>query len=102
MSRHLSTAVLFSLIALAATVACTDVPVDDERNDARLFPAQGVIRGSVTYVGPRPCSRNGHIVGNAVVLVFDRRNPPPPEPFFFLAMPRPYPARAALMRRELP
>jgi len=59
-------------------VACGDVPVDDERNDARLFPARGVIRGTVTYMGPRPCSRDGHIVGNAVVLVFDRRNPPPP------------------------
>ena len=30
------------------------------------------------YQGPRPCSANGHIVGNAIVLVFDRRNPPPP------------------------
>lgn len=78
MSRSLHTAALFALAFAAATVACTDVPVDDERNDARLFPARGVIRGTVTYVGPRPCSRNGHIVGNANVLVFDRRNPPPP------------------------
>lgn len=59
--------------------ACTDVPIDDERRDARLAPARGVIRGTVTYVGPRPCSRDGHIVGNAIVLVFDRRNPPPPQ-----------------------
>ena len=66
------------LVALLVVAACTDVPVDDERNDRRLFPARGVIRGTVTYIGPRPCSRNGHIVGNAVVLVFDRRNPPPP------------------------
>jgi hypothetical protein len=44
----------------------------------RIFPPTGVIRGSVVYQGPRPCSRNGHIVGNAIVLVFDRRNPPPP------------------------
>jgi hypothetical protein len=44
----------------------------------RIFPPAGVIRGAVVYQGPRPCSRNGHIVGNAVVLVFDRRNPPPP------------------------
>jgi hypothetical protein len=78
MSSSLSTLVLSALVAAAATAACTDVPVDDERNDARLFPARGVIRGTVTYVGPRPCSRNGHIVGNANVLVFDRRNPPPP------------------------
>ncbi len=72
-----STLAAFLLVA-TAMAACGDVPIDDSRNDARLFPARGVIRGTVTYVGPRPCSRDGHIVGNAVVLVFDRRNPPPP------------------------
>jgi hypothetical protein len=66
------------LFVATAMAACGDVPIDDTRNDARLFPARGVIRGTVTYVGPHPCSQNGHIVGNAVVLVFDRRNPPPP------------------------
>ncbi len=66
------------LLALFVIAACTDVPIDDQRDDKRLFPPRGVIRGTVTYVGPRPCSRNGHIVGNAVLLVFDRRNPPPP------------------------
>jgi hypothetical protein len=66
---------------LLATVAaaCNDVPIDDERADQRLFQPRGVIRGTVTYVGPRPCSKDGHIVGNAIVAVFDRRNPPPPE-----------------------
>ncbi len=68
----------FAVLVALALAACTDVPVDDERNDKRLFAPRGVIRGTVTYVGPRPCSRDGHIVGNAVVLVFDRRNPPPP------------------------
>ena len=38
-------------------------------------PPAGVIRGSVTYSGPPPCSQNGHIVGNAVILVFDRAEP---------------------------
>jgi hypothetical protein len=66
------------LLFLASMAACSDVPVDDQRNDSRLFPPSGVIRGTVTYVGPPPCSRDGHIVGNAVILVFDRRNPPPP------------------------
>ena len=28
--------------------------------------------------GPHPCSSNGHIVGAAIIYVFDRRNPPPP------------------------
>lgn len=59
-------------------VACGTVPVDDQRNDRRLVPPRGVIRGTVTYQGPRPCSKDGHIVGNAVISVFDRRNPPPP------------------------
>jgi hypothetical protein len=68
----------FAVLVTLALAACTDVPVDDERNDKRLFAPRGVIRGTVTYVGPRPCSRDGHIVGNAVLLVFDRRNPPPP------------------------
>ena len=67
-----------ALLITLAIAACVDVPLDDERSDRRLFPARGVIRGTVTYLGPPPCSRNGHIVGNAVVLVFDRRNPPPP------------------------
>lgn len=58
--------------------ACADVPIDDQRQDSRLAPPRGVIRGTVTYTGPRPCTQAGHIVGNAVLLVFDRRNPPPP------------------------
>jgi len=61
----------------AVAVACT-VPIDDTREDKRLFPAQGVIRGTVTYVGPRPCTQNRRVVGNAIILAFDRRNPPPP------------------------
>lgn len=69
------------LLLLALLVACGDVPIDDQRNDRRLFPPRGLIRGTVTYVGPRPCSRGGDIVGNAVILVFDRRNPPPPTGF---------------------
>lgn len=71
--------VLFLVLVATAVVACTDVPIDDERSDKRLFPPRGVIRGTVTYVGPPPCSRAGNIVGNAVILVFDRRNPPPPQ-----------------------
>ena len=78
MRPSFSTVIAFSVLVAVATAACTDVPVDDERKDQRLFPARGVIRGTVTYIGPRPCSRDGHIVGNAVLLVFDRRNPPPP------------------------
>jgi hypothetical protein len=65
---------LLALFALAAG-ACGSVSDD---SGARIFPAQGVIRGTVVYRGPRPCSREGHIVGNAVLLVFNQRNAPPP------------------------
>ena len=49
------------LLVLGAFVAkgCDPVPIDDSRNDKRLFSARGVIRGTVTYTGPRPCSRSG-------------------------------------------
>lgn len=70
--------VAFVLLVCAVLAACKDVPIDDERNDRRLVRPRGVIRGTVTYVGPAPCSRGGHILGNAIILVFDRRNPPPP------------------------
>jgi hypothetical protein len=78
MRARLDQSVLLVLLAAALGAACKDVPIDDERKDARLFAPRGVIRGTVTYDGPRPCSKSGHIVGNAIVLVFDRRNPPPP------------------------
>ncbi|HEY1690760.1 MAG TPA: hypothetical protein VGG39_01275 [Polyangiaceae bacterium] len=60
---------------VAAAVACGNVPDDP---GARIFAPAGVIQGTVLYQGPHPCSSNGHIVGNAILLVFDRRNPPPP------------------------
>jgi hypothetical protein len=69
------------LLAAQIVAACDPVAVDDARNDKRLFLPRGVIRGTVTYTGPRPCSRNGHIAGGAAILVFDRRNPPPPAGF---------------------
>ncbi len=65
------------VVVLAALGACT-VPIDDSRKDRRLFPARGIIRGTVTFVGPRPCSQDKRIVGNAVILAFSRQNPPPP------------------------
>lgn len=70
--------VLLVIVAFGAAVACEGVPFDDERNDRRLVAPAGVIRGTVTYVGPRPCSKDGHIVGNAIVSVWRKNNPPPP------------------------
>src|SRR5215472_6639958 len=65
-------------VGILVAQACLDVPIDDQRSDSRLFPPRGVIRGTVLYQGPHPCSQNGHIVGNAVLLIFDANNPPPP------------------------
>ena len=72
--------VLFAAVSVTASMnqACGDPPVDDSRADLRIFPVKGVIEGTVSYQGLRPCSRKGHIVGNVILLVFDRRNPPPP------------------------
>lgn len=39
----------------------------------------GIIDGTVTYSGPLPCTEAQHIVGAAVMLVFDTRLLPPPE-----------------------
>jgi hypothetical protein len=66
-----------TLLLLVLVAACGSVPVDNGPG-GRVIAPEGVIRGTVTYQGPHPCSLDGHIVGNAVVLVFDRRNPPPP------------------------
>ena len=67
-------------VGLIGLVACTtEIPTDTAGDPtSREIPASGVIRGAVLYTGPHPCSQNGHIVGSALVLVFDRRNPPPP------------------------
>lgn len=72
------TLLALAVSALGAAVACEGVPFDSERNDRRLIVPAGVIRGTVTYVGPRPCSQDGHVVGNAIISVWRKSNPPPP------------------------
>ncbi len=64
---------------LAVAAACGSVPSETSPPpDGRLIAPSGVIRGTVVYSGPHPCSQAGHIVGAAILFVFDRRNPPPP------------------------
>ncbi|SRR5579883_926631 len=65
---------LVRLVLLGAAAACGSVPDDP----ATRTPPSGAIRGTIVYQGQRPCSRDGHVVGGAVVLVFDQRDPPPP------------------------
>jgi hypothetical protein len=67
---------LLALMAGSILLAgCQSVAID---NSGGGVPPAGVIRGTVNYIGPPPCTQNGHVVGNAIILVFDARNPPPP------------------------
>lgn len=65
---------LFLFLVAASLGACESVPLDDQR----LIAPQGVIRGTVLYQGPRPCTQFGHVIGNVIIFVFARNNPPPP------------------------
>lgn len=69
-------AALAALVGAAAP-ACEDpeifIPLQQFGGPA------GVIEGTVTYTGPAPCFRNGHILGAAAILAFDTRLLPPPE-----------------------
>ncbi len=82
-TRTLSIARLgsLSLASLAAgALGCGSIPVDatsSSPTSAEIAPS-GVLRGSVVYDGPPPCSADGHVVGAAILFVFDRRNLPPP------------------------
>ena len=62
---------------LSALAACDDpavfIPLKDTAGP------QGVIDGTVTYAGPAPCTRNGKILGAAVILAFEKNLLPPPE-----------------------
>ncbi len=67
------------LLLAGVAAACGSIPSEtDPPPNGREVAPTGVIRGTVVYSGPHPCSANGHIVGAAIIFVFDRRNPPPP------------------------
>lgn len=75
--KHLRRSAPLALFATA--VACGSVPSETSPPPGgRELAPSGVIRGTVVYSGPHPCSQAGHVVGAAIVFVFDRRNPPPP------------------------
>ena len=83
---------LLSCVVSSQVLGCDPVPIDDERSDNRLFQPRGVVRGTVSYTGPRPCSRAGHISGSAIIFMFHKDNPPPPagfaeRPVNFVAVP---------------
>jgi hypothetical protein len=68
---------LLTLLGLFAAGACQDVPVDNGPG-GRVITPTGVIQGTVLYQGPHPCTQNGHVVGNLILLFFNQNNPPPP------------------------
>ncbi len=67
----------WACVALLALTACGDaetfIPFAEAGGPA------GVITGSVTYSGPQPCTRNGSIIGAAILLGFEEGLLPPPE-----------------------
>ncbi|HTN89001.1 MAG TPA: hypothetical protein VL242_35230 [Sorangium sp.] len=73
----LRTGLLLLGALLAASPGCEEVdvfiPLPEQSGPA------GVLDGTVTYSGPRPCTKDGHVVGAAIVLGFDTRLLPPPE-----------------------
>lgn len=77
--RLIAPSLALALFGGLATVgaACDPIPVFHDPISPGA-PA-GVIEGTVTYSGPPPCTRDGGIVGGAVLLAFDTRLLPPPE-----------------------
>ena len=53
--------------------ACREAPVREE------LPPQGVLRGTFLYNGPPPCTEDGHVLGEGIILLFDEKLLPPPE-----------------------
>ncbi|MEZ4300898.1 MAG: hypothetical protein R3B70_38545 [Polyangiaceae bacterium] len=64
-------------LALAGLTSCDEpevfIPLQNISGPA------GVIDGSVTYAGPLPCTKDGKILGAAVILAFEENLLPPPE-----------------------
>ena len=68
-------------LLMLAGAACGEV-----KTDSTNFQPAGVMEGTVTYTGPLPCTvRNTpdsiHVVGAAVMLIFNESLLPPPEGF---------------------
>jgi hypothetical protein len=67
------------VLVAGVAAACGSIPNEtDPPPIGREVAPTGVMRGTLVYSGPHPCSSSGHVVGAAIIFVFDRRNPPPP------------------------
>ncbi len=69
---------LLAMVPLLGVLAgCAD-PEQFLPSNGGTGPA-GILEGNVTYNGPLPCTEAQHIVGAAVILVFDVNLLPPPD-----------------------
>ena len=58
-------------------VACDDIPLQEFEE----LQARGVIEGQIVYQGPPPCTKDGHVLGAAVLYLWASDGLPPPETF---------------------
>lgn len=77
LKSKLVTALVAAAIPVALGAGCVDpdtfLPPDQAGSPA------GVLDGIVTYAGPLPCTEDDHIVGAALMLLFEENLLPPPE-----------------------
>ncbi len=76
--REFDTCLPSLLAALGCAVSTLGCDIDTFIPQGFGGPA-GAIEGSITYAGPTPCTRDGRIVGAAVLLAFEEKLLPPPE-----------------------
>lgn len=76
MSTHAPRAAVLALL-LPALAGCGDPPEFTPLQN--ISGPTGVIEGTVTYAGPAPCTRDGKILGAAIILAFEESLLPPPE-----------------------
>lgn len=56
-----------------------DIKVDDPKENPGILAPTGIIRGTLSYLGPPPCFKNGQVEGAIIILLFAYDNPPPPD-----------------------
>ncbi len=78
-SRRLFGAFVLATVAATGVGCDKNILVDDPNQNPGILGPRGIIRGTMTYLGPGPCLKNGQVEGVAIVLLFAFNNPPPPD-----------------------
>ncbi len=77
---HSVSALALATLATASVAGCDiNLPVDSKNGNPEIPAPMGIIQGNVTYYGPSPCVKDGHVEGVMIVLLFQFSNPPPPD-----------------------